>query len=221
MPRLIAPGAEIDRAPGGLRIERHHHENAYAALVLRGGYLEAGDRGRIRAEAGAVLIHRGFEGHFDTIGSRGADILNLGLRRMPDYPLGHCSDPDSVVRLAESDRLAAAQLLIASIQPAAVEPLDWPDLLAAALRDASFVGLGGWAHSHGLTPSRLSRGFSLAYGVTPKRYRLEYRAAAAARAIRSGAVLSEAAFASGFSDQPHMTRAVGSIFGRSPRQLRG
>lgn len=220
MVMVVAPGTELERVGGGLRIGRHHHEGAYAALVLRGGYVEAGDCGRIRAEAGMVLIHRAFEGHFNVIDGTGADILNLPVHQLPGIVLGRCADPDSIVRLAEHDRAGAADFLVGSIQPVAIEPIDWPDLLAERLRQSAFVRLDEWAGAHRLTASGLSRGFALAYGVTPKRYRLEQRAAKAARAISSGAALSDTAFASGFSDQPHMTRAVRTIFGRSPGQLR-
>lgn len=220
MAQLVASGAETQRAASGERIDRHHHESAYAALVLRGGYVEAGDRGRIRACPGAVLFHDAFDGHFDTIGSAGAEILNLSLRAAPGFDLGRCTDPDAIVRRAEGDPEAAAALLIGTTEPLPCGAADWPDLLAAALRGSPPVRLETWGVDHGLRPYEVSRGFVLSYGVTPKRYRLEQRASAAARAIRAGAALCDAAFTSGFADQPHMTRTVGTVFGRPPRQLR-
>jgi AraC-like DNA-binding protein len=220
MARLVAAGAELERAARGERIERHHHEGAYAALVLRGGYVEAGDRGRVRAEAASVLFHDAFEGHFDSIGASGADILNLPLLAVPDYAVGTCADPDAVARLALEDPAAAARLLIETTTPVAPAAADWPDLLAAELPQTPLLRLDRWAADHGLTSYAVSRGFALAYGVSPKRYRLEQRAAAAARAICGGAMLSDAAFAAGFADQPHMTRAVSALFGRPPQQLR-
>ena len=44
-------------------LSRHRHEASYAALVISGGYEEAGDRGRQRARAGDVVIHGAFEAH--------------------------------------------------------------------------------------------------------------------------------------------------------------
>lgn len=220
MPRLVPAGAELERARGGQKIQRHHHETAYAALVLRGGYVEAGDCGRIRAEPGHVLFHAAFEGHFDTIGDSGADILNLPLSSDPDYAHGRCADPDAVANAARSNLAAAARLLVATTARASVTLRDWPDLLAAALSSGLRVRLDHWAAEHGLNPSTVSRGFALSYGTTPKRYRLEQRGALAARAIRAGASLSDIAFASGFADQPHMSRTVRDLFGRSPGQLR-
>lgn len=219
MARLVVAGAELERASGGQRIARHHHESAYAALVLRGGYVEAGDRGRVRAVSGDVLFHAAFEGHFDSIGNTGAEILNLPLLDVPDHAAGRCSDPDAVARLALEDPSAAARLLIETTAPLPEPSYDWPDILASRLRASPRVRLDEWAAEHGLTPSTVSRGFAAAYGVTPKRYRLEQRAAAAARSIRAGGRFTEAAFAAGFADQPHMTRTVSALFGRSPRQL--
>jgi hypothetical protein len=36
---------------------RHRHLQRYAAIVLSGGYVEAGDAGRMRVRAGDVLVH--------------------------------------------------------------------------------------------------------------------------------------------------------------------
>ena len=219
MARLVAAGAEIERASAGQRIARHHHAGAYAALILGGGDLEAGDRGRIRTRAGDVVFHAAFEGHCNCIAGSGADILNLPLAATPDAPLGVCTDPDAVARLAERDPSAALELLMATTISAPAPVLDWPDELASDLRWNRVGRLDCWAAGHGLSPSEVSRGFSAAYGVSPKRFRLELRAARAARRIADGARLSDAAFAAGFADQPHMTRTIGAMFGRSPRQL--
>lgn len=220
MPRLVAPGAELERARGGEHIRRHHHEAPYAALILRGGYIEAGDHGRVEVTAGDVLFHDAFEGHCDCIGRTGADILNLPMVVASSYPLGRCIDPDAVARVAADDPGAASRLLIGLTTAAGIGFLDWPDLLAEMLRRDPQVRIDHWAASNGLRPTTVSRGFRAAYGTSAKRYRLELRAAAAARAIRRGAALSDAAFGAGFADQPHMTRAVGSTFGRSPATLR-
>jgi len=58
---------------------RHVHEKAYAALVLSGGYEEAGDHGRFRVKAGDVIFHEPFEAHLDRFSETGAAVLNLRL----------------------------------------------------------------------------------------------------------------------------------------------
>jgi AraC-like DNA-binding protein len=197
---------------------RHRHFEGYTALVLSGGYVEAGDCGRVHARPGDVILHQAFEGHHDRFSPTGAEVLNLHLPAAWPSFLCHCSDPDLVARLAERDLRAAAQALIESSSAADHRLSDWPDLLAADL-NAGDVMLTDWAARHGLTPSSVSRGFRLAYGVTPQRFRLELKAAAAARRIVGGSDIVDASFQSGFADQPHLSRTIRALYGLTPRQL--
>lgn len=220
MAALVAPGFEISRERKPRHVRRHHHLAPYAALVLRGGYVEAGDCGRFRAEAGNVLIHDAFEAHQDQFGAVGADILNLPLDQPANFAFGRLDDPDAIVRLAERNPAGAAALLLARFIPVAADPLDWPDVLALDIRDGRVASLGVWAGEAGLAPSSVSRGFRLAYGVSPQRYRAEQRASAAARAIRRGSALAAAASEEGFADQPHLNRTFRRLFAVTPGALR-
>ncbi len=56
---------------------RHSHEHAYAAIVLSGGYEEAGDHGRFKVQAGDVVLHERFEAHINRFSASGATVLNL------------------------------------------------------------------------------------------------------------------------------------------------
>lgn len=217
---VVKPGCEISRERTARHVRRHHHLRSYAAIVLRGGYIEAGDRGRFRAEAGDVLWHRAFEGHQDHFGARGADILNIDLPRPPGAGAGRLPDPDAVVRAAETSRSEAAFLLLEQFVPSDGWLADWPDLLAAELGAGRPIRLSDWAEAIGLAPSSVSRGFRLAYGVSPQTYRAECRAARAARALASNGRLVAIAAQAGFADQSHMTRLVARTFGRPPGRLR-
>ncbi len=217
----VPPGSEISRERTARFVPRHHHVTPYAAIVLRGGYVEAGDRGRFRAEAGDVLLHDGFESHQDHFSSGGADILNLPLSAPPQASLGRVADPDEIARAAERSLADAVERLLESFVPVEARWEDWPDLLAVELLADRVASLGAWANAIGLAPSSVSRGFRLAYGVSPQRFRAECRASAAARALRrTNLSLAMLAAESGFSDQPHLTRAIGRLFGRSPARLR-
>lgn len=217
----VPPGSEISRERGARHVRRHHHLTPYAALVLRGGYVEAGDRGRFRAVAGDVLLHDAFESHQDLFAANGADILNLALSDVPAADIGRVADPDLIARTASRDPAAAAALLIDQLAPVAMGMADWPDLLAADIRTDRAACLSTWADAFGLAPSSVSRGFRLAYGVSPQRFRAEHRASRAARALqRSPAGLAAVAVGCGFADQPHMTRTVSRLFGCSPARLR-
>ncbi|WP_431869196.1 helix-turn-helix domain-containing protein [Allosphingosinicella sp.] len=75
--------------------------------------------------------------------------------------------------------------------------------------------MGAWAHSSGLRPETLSRGFRLAYGCTPASFRSAARARAAWREVRNtDRPLVDIAADRGFSDQAHMTRAIRHLTGR-------
>jgi AraC-like DNA-binding protein len=135
--------------------------------------------------------------------------------------IGRVADPDAIVRLASRDGREATTLLMETLVPIAAAFDDWPDLLAADLRARRVSSLAAWADAIGLAPSSVSRGFRLAYGVSPKRFRAELRAGEAARALqRTSAGLAAVASDSGFADQPHLTRTVRGMFGCSPAQLR-
>lgn len=206
---------------GGSRLPRHRHLGAYAAVVLSGDFVEAGDRGRHRLEAGKVAFHRPFEAHRDEFGRGGAVVLDLPLSRCPELTTGEVVALDAVVRLARRDLEAAAALLLEEVRPAEVELDDWPDALAHELASEPDVSLETWAERNGISPQRLSRGFRQAYGTTAKRFRAEHRAQRALRALPGWpGTLGGLAAETGFADQAHLTRAVVSLTGWTPGQLR-
>lgn len=68
----------------------------------------------------------------------------------------------------------------------------------------------------GLSKYQALRRFEKAYGVPPHAWLLLQRAERARALIRRGASLADAAAASGFADQSHMTRIFGRQFGFTP-----
>jgi AraC-like DNA-binding protein len=215
-------GHGAERLAARSHVPRHRHLEAYAAIVLAGGYVEAGDGGRWRVSAGDVVIHDRMEAHQDHIGPGGCALVNLPITGAPPAPgVFRTADLDDIARLARRDpRAAAASLLSRPLSP--VAPLgDWPDLLARRLADAPAVSLGAWAEAVGLAPESVSRGFALAYGVAPSRYRLELRARRAWFMIRAGGQgLAAIAQDCGFADQAHLTRTLSRLTGRSPGRWR-
>ncbi|MFP2925571.1 helix-turn-helix domain-containing protein [Pyxidicoccus sp. 3LG] len=204
------------------RMERHRHVGGYAAVVLSGGYVEAGDSGRFSLSAGAVVFHRPFESHANQFGMRGAVVLNLPLpATAPNVSVAMLRDLDAVARAAERDAQAAADLVAASLVPATGQQGDWPDLLAAALREDPSLSLAELADTLGLAAETVARGFKRAYGVSPKRYRAELRALQAWRTIPGSPLpLAQLALSLGFTDQAHMTRELVALTGRTPAALR-
>ena len=205
------------------RMARHRHSQGYVALVLAGGYIEAGDRGRLRVEAGQAVIHGAHESHQDEFFGIGARVLNLpAFGAELDAAVGHVDDADAIARLAERDLGQAAELLRETFRPSAARLNDWPDLLAASLAAEPDCSLAEWAETMGIAPQSLSRGFRRAYGTSPKRYRLELRAIRALRRLPGwqGSIAMLAA-ETGFADQAHLTRVIVALTGQTPTRLKG
>ena len=98
---------------------RHRHADSYVAIVLSGGYEEAGDRGSNRVRAGDVVMHGGYEAHLNRYDAKGAEVLNLALPWWfePHTAVMRLADPDEVVRVAESDPKRATMMVLALMQP--------------------------------------------------------------------------------------------------------
>jgi len=203
--------------------QRHVHENAYAALVLSGGYEEAGDLGRFHAQPGDVVLHEQFEAHQNHFAMAGATVLNLRLTSNCQFRpgLGKIANPDFIVRMAETNEEDAAAVLLSQIEMREPSSRDWPDELAFALMRNPSLSLSDWSEANGIAPWTTSRGFFRVFGVSPSAFRARARARLAWRMIRStGEPLASIAAHLGFADQSHMTRGVKSVTGQRPRSWR-
>ncbi len=210
------------RLAGGSAAPRHRHRHGYAALVLEGDYVEAGDSGRRAVSPGDVVLHGAFEAHANQIGVRGARVLNLPLPgRLPEHDaFMRVADPDRVARIAERDIREALACLMSQLEPTPAAAGDWRDALAAALRADPGLVLRNWARDAGLAAATVSRGFREAFGVTPVRYRAEARVRQAWRRLGEARSLAELALDAGFADQAHMTRGILAMTGRTPGDWR-
>ncbi|WHO74858.1 AraC family transcriptional regulator [Rhizobium sp. BT03] len=83
------------------------------------------------------------------------------------------------------------------------------------------VSLADLSRESGLSRFQVLRGFAKATGLTPHAYLVQARIHIARRLIAQGTPLAEAAFASGFADQSHMTRVFVRKYGLSPRLYAG
>jgi AraC-like DNA-binding protein len=204
-------------------LSRHVHEEAYAALVLSGGYEEAGDNGRFKVKEGDVVFHEQFEAHLDRFFETGAVVLNLRLPVGFSYVPGIASviDPDLVVRVAEKSRTDAVDLLFSVALSKMPQPADWPDELATALTQNPSLKLSQWGEKNGIAPWTVSRGFASVFGVSPEAFRARIRARHALRCIRdTQSPLASIAVELGFADQSHMTRSVKQLTGVGPQAWR-
>jgi AraC-like DNA-binding protein len=203
-------------------LPRHRHLSAYATVVLAGTLGEAGYAGRIEAKAGDVLIHPKLDCHVNQKVFAGVRLIRLPWAN-PIFELGlyHIDDLDYLAVTAEKSSPDATLLLSELLQKCAVKSPrvrnDWPDLLAMDLFTDVGVRLGEWARDHQLAPETVSRGFSMAYGVSPELFKAESRARKAwIRITDESHELSAIAADTGFADQAHMTRWIRRTTGASP-----
>jgi AraC-like DNA-binding protein len=215
-PEFRAPDFGRERLNPFTRIPRHRHRHGYIAVVLSGGYREAGLSGRFDLSAGDVVTHGPFDAHLDHICAGGAEVLNLPLP--PGSPVAvafKIGDADAIAKIAEKDPVEAALALVPEGE--VCRPADWPDLLARDIVDEPGISLRGWARARGLAPETLSRGFRHAYGVTPARYRGEVKAQRALTLVEfGGESLAAIAADCRYADQPHLTRAFVRLTGMPP-----
>jgi AraC-like DNA-binding protein len=81
---------------------------------------------------------------------------------------------------------------------------------------AGAISLSDLARASSLSRFQVLRAFFKATGMTPHAYLVQRRIHLARRLMAVGTPLAEAALASGFSDQSHMTRVFVSKYGISP-----
>jgi len=80
------------------------------------------------------------------------------------------------------------------------------------------VSLAELARLSGISSFQLIRRFGLTYGLPPYKYLELVRINRAKELLQQGAQLSDVAYATGFSDQSHMTRRFKRVFGLPPGQ---
>lgn len=204
-------------------IVRHYHVRPYATLVLSGGYEEAGDQGRFQVEAGDVLLHPAFSAHRDRVGRARTDVLDIPLPMDGrDWPgLARVKELSRIIDAAASDLRDAQGLLIEGLSPFEARQEDPADRLAQQLTSSPSTAIGAWSAEQGYAREWLSRRFRRLYGIDAALFRLEARARSAwRRIVTMDDSLAGIAAECGFADQPHMTRAIGQLTGRTPRAWR-
>lgn len=217
--------AGLERLPPGRDLPRHQHVDAYATIVLHGAYEQLAYAGRLKVQAGDVLIQPTLDCHADQMLSPGLTLIRLPWRLEPNLggvyrgcridAIRHAAQHD----VAEAVTLLEEDLAVRTLVPAAAE--HWADILAADLSSNPRLRIGAWADAVRLSREHVSRGFAGVYGATPAQFRSELRARTAWFQIIGGfEPLSKIAVDCGYADQAHMTRDVKALTQATPAQWR-
>jgi AraC-like DNA-binding protein len=215
--------AQRERWQPNSQLPRHRHVNCYVAVVLDGQYTEIGDRGRLQLTAGSVAFHGPYESHRNQFGHRGAETLNLHVEACLGWVTSSARipDPDLIVRVAEKDpREAVTCLMEMSVQESPLST-HWVDKVADDLLLDPTIRLDQWAKENGFAAESVSRVFGRSFGISPRRFRADIRVQRALRAIvTTDRSLASIASDFGFSDQAHMTHALKTMTGKTPKAWR-
>jgi len=206
-------------------VPRHQHAAAYVTLLLEGAYEQFAYAGRLRLQAGDILVQPTFDCHADLMCSPGLQLIRLPWRA--EASLGGVfrgRRVDDIHRTALKDAHMAREMLEAELRGASPLPpaeQDWSDRLATDLAAEPRLRINAWAQSQGLSREHVARRFHATFGVTPSQFRGELNARSVwFRIVGTSEPLSRIAAESGYADQAHMTRAVRALTGAPPAAWR-
>jgi AraC family transcriptional regulator len=238
------------RYPPHLAIGRHSHALPYFSLVVRGSYAEQCDARTQWCSASSLRFHPAGESHADRFGQAGARIFSIEIDpqwmdRAPEYgvrgdrPMLYervraveiarrlCHEARSQDSVAELVIEALAMELLAEL-PRRGESAgegrrpDWLDGAVELLRaEGRAPTLRSIATAIGVHPVRLARAFRRFFHCSVGEYARGQQVDHACRLLdTSNLSLSEVAFAAGFADQSHLTRALKRTVGLTPASYR-
>lgn len=210
---------ETSHAPG-TALGVHRHAEGYAALVLEGGYEELTAEGRFACGPGTLVIHPDWHAHGDAFGTGGATVLNLPAPLSDGFRVVSLSDAAAFERLARCRPDAAVHAAMEEADAALpLAPAHWLVRLTALLARQDNRPVEVLAQECGVSPEHAARRCKAWFGLGPVQLRKERRLQTAITLLREGASPAEAAAASGFSDQPHLTRLLKRATGLTPARL--
>ena len=221
--RTVASGLERLERSGWL--PRHRHRDAYALIAVDGIFEQVSYAGRVVARPGDLLVQPTLDCHANRALSEHVRVLRLPWRFEPGTGGVHAlRDLDAVVRAAQrspDEALALIEREVALSASRAARDGDWEDELAQQIVAGRVGELRDWARANAIAPETVSRGFRRRFGVTPSRFRLEWRTRAACLRLASRAgALRDIAAETGFADQAHMSRCVLDMTGATPGEWR-
>ncbi len=212
--------------PNGSR-QPHRHAEPYAALVLSGGYIEAGPDGLWNCRPGDVVFNPPFHLHTNRFAQRGGKVLKLissyqsDLQECHTFTVRRAKNPGNIERLSRVDpRSALLEAIENSTYRDADPVVDWRDALARQLPHSRTIGDALRVLDLNYSSAHVSRAFSDRFGIGPRTFGTEQKVRSALRAFsRREPGLAIIAAGTGFVDQAHMSKALKAATGYTPRAL--
>lgn len=207
----------------GDALPTHRHREAYAALVLDGGYEETSADGPLPSRPGVLLLHPPYHAHGNRFERSGARVINLVLPALED------------VARVQARVVPNLREAMAIFQRA---PERFAELCAASVPDTQSPAVPAWqrgvveslatsdrpiaeiAREWGVSAEHASRALSVSHGMSPQALRREFRWRRALALLTTPAPLAEVAAEAGFADQSHLSRIVRAHAGLPPAALR-
>ena len=224
---------------GGCVLAEHAHEGATIGILLAGAVAERRDGLVGVMSAGNVFVRRRGVRHANQYLPQGSRALFVELER--DDPRARALESvdalawpqlapagEAVARAFEEARGEKGELfrrvealVAAAVSLRAPKTPAWLDLARDRLaheycRPPSLRALAEDARVH---PVHLAQAFRARWGLTVGAFVRAHRVFHAVSLIHRGTSLAEAAYASGFADQSHMTRVVRASRGLPPGRL--
>lgn len=224
----------------------HSHETLTLCLVLAGVKRFARGRAGHCAGAGAILVVNAGDTHSGGVAGAGRRLRSVSVYPSAGLLEAAGMSAEAGFRSAAIEDGALSRRFAAALSPAAdaaeaeeallralaalgarhggapdARDVDAPRAVAAAIdfvesRLEEPLRLEAIAHVAGVGPRQLIRAFRRGLGMTPLQYVRQARVRAVCARLRRGESLAAAAAATGFADQPHMTRSFRAVMGVTP-----
>jgi AraC family transcriptional regulator len=217
------------------RLAQHAHEEAFATIVVEGGFREDSGARTLHCGLHDVIVHAPGERHVNHFAGRRTRCLSV---------LGAAFDRSELLASPAISAIAVKVLREFrhpdSLSPMVIEST-MLELYVAAARCEQGAGVPRWlrqvrtaverrfqepftlaelAGSVGVHPGHLARAFRRHYGATVGELVRDLRVAYARRRLATAAPLRDIACDAGFADQSHFTRTFRRATGLTPAQYR-
>ena len=164
-----------------------------------------------------LTIHPQWHQHADDFGDNGALVLNFPALSADSFRSFKVVDARSLLSLARRcpfEAACAAAEEADTVDP--IAPADWLVRLTAMLTANDDVDIAQIAARCGVSAEHAARACKRWFGLSPGALRRERRLHHAISLLKAGASPAEVAAATGFSDQPHLTRLLKRATGLTP-----